>query len=69
MQIFKETTRIDRDVIASRLREMAFLNKGLKEIVFCDEETEKEESFHYEGGIGGYVEFLNKKNKGKYFAT
>lgn len=58
-EIFKETTHIDRDVISSRLREMAFLNKGLK-IIFLDEETEKEEIYHFEGGIGSYVEFLNK---------
>lgn len=58
-EIFKETTHIDRDVISSRLREMAFLNKGLK-IVFIDEETEKEETFLFEGGIASYVEFLNK---------
>lgn len=58
-EIFKETTHIDRDIISNRLREMAFLNKGLC-IIFCDEETEKEEKFHFEGGIGSYVEFLNK---------
>ncbi len=58
-EIFTETTEIDRDVIANRLREMAFLNKGLK-IVFIDGHTNKEEVFHYEGGIGSYVEFLNK---------
>lgn len=58
-EIFKETTQIDRDVICARFREMAFLNKGLR-IVFFDEITEKEEVFHYEGGIGSYVEFLNK---------
>lgn len=59
-EIFTETTHIDREVVARRLREMAFLNKGLK-IVFVDEETEKEETFFYEGGIASYVEFLNKK--------
>jgi len=58
-EIFKETTVIDCDVIANRLREMAFLNKGLK-IVFIDKKTDKETTFHYEGGIGSYVEFLNK---------
>ncbi|MDD3014776.1 MAG: DNA topoisomerase subunit B, partial [Candidatus Gastranaerophilales bacterium] len=58
-EIFKETTHIDREVIAGRLREMAFLNKGLK-IVFIDDETEKEEIFYYEGGIASYVEYLNK---------
>ena len=58
-EIFTETTEIDRDVIANRLREMAFLNKGLK-IIFIDGHTNKEEVFHYAGGIGSYKEFLNK---------
>jgi len=58
-EIFTETTEIDRDVIANRLREMAFLNKGLK-IVFRDVRANKEETFHYAGGIGSYVEFMNK---------
>lgn len=61
-EIFTETTHIDRDVIANRLREMAFLNKGLK-IVFIDAETEKEQEFHFEGGIASYVEFLNKNKE------
>ena len=58
-EIFTETTEIDRDVIANRLREMAFLNKGLK-IIFKDIRANKEETFHYAGGIGSYVEFMNK---------
>ncbi len=43
----------------TRLREMAFLNKGLK-IIFARHDSEEVETFHYEGGIGSYVEFLNK---------
>jgi DNA gyrase subunit B len=58
-EIFTETTHIDRDIVAKRLREMAFLNKGLK-LVYVDEETGKEEIFFYEGGISSYVEYLNK---------
>jgi DNA gyrase subunit B len=58
-EIFTETTRIDREVVSRRLREMAFLNKGLK-IIFLDEETNGEEMYFYEGGISSYVEFLNK---------
>ena len=58
-EIFTETTEIDCDVIANRLREMAFLNKGLK-IIFHVDATGSEETFHYKGGIGSYVEFLNK---------
>ena len=57
--IFTETIEMDPDVIGSRLREMAFLNKGLK-IIFHVAKTGSEETFHYEGGIGSYVEFLNK---------
>jgi len=53
----------NREVIAARLREMAFLNKGLK-IIFTDERLQKtephyEENYFYEGGIKSYVEFLN----------
>ncbi len=58
-EIFTETTEIDVDVVATRLREMAFLNKGLK-IILHDLKNGKEETFHYEGGIGSYVAFLNQ---------
>ncbi len=54
-----ETTIIDSDVVGTRLREMAFLNKGLK-IVFTDRKSDHTETFHYEGGIGSYVTFLNE---------
>ena len=57
-EIFIETTVIDKDVIINRLREMAFLNKGLR-IVFIDGVTNEEQEFHFVGGIGSYVEFLN----------
>jgi len=58
-EIFTETTEIDVDVVSTRLREMAFLNKGLK-IILHDLKDNKEETFHYEGGIGSYVAFLNQ---------
>src|SRR5574344_315190 len=61
-EIFTETTEIDADVVSNRLREMAFLNKGLK-IIFIDGKTSVEQVFHYEGGIGSYVEFLNKNKE------
>lgn len=54
-----ETTIIDADVISTRLREMAFLNKGLK-IIFTDKKVDKTETYHYEGGIGSYVAYLNE---------
>src|SRR5574344_1142192 len=60
-EIFQETIVVDKEVIENRLREMAFLNKGLK-IIFTDkrEEVPKDEIFHYEGGITSYVGFINK---------
>ncbi len=64
-EIFTETTEIDCDVIASRFREMAFLNKGLK-LIFTDKKNNKDYTFHYEGGIASYVEHLNK-NKNVMF--
>ena len=68
-EIFTETTVIDNDVVATRFREMAFLNKGLK-IVLLDERDGQpnEQVFHYEGGIASYVEFLNK-NKTPLFPS
>ncbi len=61
-EIFTETTEIDRDIVSKRLREMAFLNKGLK-IIFCDEKSGKEDVFYYEGGISSYIEYLNKNRE------
>ena len=58
-EIFTETTAVDKDVISSRLREMAFLNKGLR-IVFIDGVTGEQQEFHYKGGIASYVEFMNE---------
>jgi DNA gyrase subunit B len=47
------------DTISSRLRELAFLNKGVK-ISIRDERTSKENIFQYEGGISSFVQHLNK---------
>ncbi|MFZ2412062.1 MAG: DNA gyrase subunit B, partial [Candidatus Methanoperedens sp.] len=54
-----ETLEFNLDMLAARLRELAFLNKGLK-ISLKDEFSQKEEVFQYEGGIISFVEFLNK---------
>ena len=56
-----ETTVFEYEVIRKRLRELAFLNKGIT-INAKDHRTDKEETFHYEGGI---VEFVNEMNEGK----
>ena len=58
--IFEETV-FDYDILRQRLREMAFLTKGVK-IIFSDkrEGQERQETFHYEGGIKEYVQYLNK---------
>ena len=57
--IFKEGTKFSYDTLANRLRELAFLNKGIK-IHLSDERQDKESSFYYEGGIVSFVEHLNK---------
>ena len=59
--IFEETTTYDFDTLNQRIRELAFLNKGLK-LVLEDHrlETPKVKSYYYEGGIKEYVAFLNK---------
>ena len=59
--IFTETTEFDYDTLKHRLREMAFLTKGIK-IVLHDDRREEPviEAFYYEGGIKEYVEYLNR---------
>src|SRR5882672_6268444 len=57
-QIF-ETTDFSFDTLSQRLRELAFLNKGLL-ITIDDERAEKKHEFHYTGGIISFVEHLNK---------
>ena len=62
--IFKETTTYDFDVLISRLRELAFLNPGIK-ITFRDERLEnpKEVVLKFEGGINEYTKYLNNGKK------
>ncbi len=59
-EIFEELV-YDYDILVNRLRELAFLNKGLR-ITVTDEREESpvSESFHYEGGIREYVEYMNR---------
>ena len=59
-EIFQETTIFNYDTLEQRLREIAFLNKGLKIFLRDEREDEKVATYHYEGGIIEYVQMLNK---------
>ena len=71
--VFQETTVYDYDIIKARLREMAFLTKGLK-ITLTDLREEgrqengepRKDVFHYEGGIREYVAYLNRSKTPLY---
>lgn len=65
--IFQETTVYEFDILKQRLREMAFLTRGLR-IVLRDvrEENPQEKVFHYEGGIKEFVTYLNKSKSPLY---
>ncbi len=65
--IFQETTVFEFDILMHRLREMAFLTKGIK-ITLTDlrEGLEQEKVFHYEGGIKEFVQYLNKSKEPLY---
>jgi DNA gyrase subunit B len=61
-EIFTETTEYDYDTLQSRIRELAFLNKGI-EINLLDERTDTSSSYCYEGGIISFVEYLNRNRE------
>lgn len=64
-EIFNETKEYNFDTLANRLRELAFLNKGIR-ITIDDKRNEEQEAkdFLYEGGIVSYVEHLNRTREG-----
>ena len=59
-EIFTETTSFDYEILKTRVRELAFLNKGLRIIIMDDRIEDKKETFYYEGGICEYVQMINK---------
>ena len=61
--IFQETTVFDYDILKTRLRELAFLNRGLRISLYDLREDNVSDTFCYEGGISEYVEMLNKDKK------
>jgi DNA gyrase subunit B len=54
-----ETTEWNYSILSTRLRELAFLNKGIK-ITLEDERTGKKEEFSYEGGLSSFIQYINK---------
>ena len=59
-EIFTETTVFNYETLRNRLRELAFLNKGLQITLADEREVDKKDSFYYEGGIVEYVQMLNE---------
>ncbi|MCE5243454.1 MAG: DNA topoisomerase (ATP-hydrolyzing) subunit B [Syntrophobacteraceae bacterium] len=60
-EIFTET-EMSFDVLSVRMRELAFLNRGLR-IDLCDERIPMEKNFCYEGGLASFVQYLNKNKE------
>ncbi|SEN46722.1 DNA topoisomerase (ATP-hydrolyzing) subunit B [Paenibacillus sp. OV219] len=61
-EIFTETTVYEYEILQSRIRELAFLNKGI-EIALCDERTGASHTYKYEGGIIEFVKYLNRSRE------
>ncbi|MEH6889588.1 DNA topoisomerase (ATP-hydrolyzing) subunit B [Bacillus sp. JJ864] len=62
-EIFTETTEYEFDTLATRLRELAFLNRNIKLTIEDKREHKQKKEFHYEGGIQSYVEHLNRSKE------
>lgn len=61
-EIFTETREFDHETLQSRIRELAFLNKGI-ELNFIDERVDKKHTYKYDGGIISFVEYLNRNKE------
>ncbi|MGY3725421.1 DNA topoisomerase (ATP-hydrolyzing) subunit B [Granulicatella balaenopterae] len=62
-EIFKETIEFNFDTLATRVRELAFLNKGLRLTITDKRVEDLSRTYYYEGGIKSYVAFLNESKK------
>ncbi|WP_257351697.1 DNA topoisomerase (ATP-hydrolyzing) subunit B [Pseudalkalibacillus decolorationis] len=62
-EIFTETQEYDFEILSNRLRELAFLNRGLTIIAEDKRGDHKEQVYHYEGGIKSYVEHINRSKE------
>lgn len=69
-EIFRETTVFEYNILKQRLREMAFLTKGLRitltDLRVAEGEDPVKQTFHYEGGIKEFVQYLNKSKTALY---
>ncbi len=61
-EIFKETCTFDFEILAARMRELAFLNPNLT-IKISEEDSGREKEYHFRGGIVSFVEYLNKNKE------
>ena len=59
-EIFTESTEYEYEILANRIRELAFLNRGLKITIEDKRENKRQNEYCYEGGIKSYVEHLNR---------
>jgi DNA gyrase subunit B len=59
-EIFTETLEYEYDILANRLRELAFLNRGIRITIKDNRVENKQNEYYYEGGIKSYVEHLNR---------